>query len=29
MAKTVTKETVTKEKSITQEELKVFMDLPI
>jgi len=26
MAKTVTKETVTKEKSITQEELKVFMD---
>ena len=26
MAKTVTKETVAKEKSITQEELKVFMD---
>ena len=26
MAKTVTKETVTKGKSITQEELKVFMD---
>lgn len=26
MAKTVTKETVTKENSITQEELKVFQD---